>query len=142
MPLVSITRLRVRSWWYFPMFVFRSLRVSRQATAADGNLAVRVLRDRRNVFWTSTSWSSEASMKAFMHSGAHGLVMRKLLEWCDEAAVVHWTQDSAELPSWTEAHHRIQHEGRRSKVNHPSAAQMAYEIAVPRTGGRADARLK
>lgn len=142
MPFVSITRLRVRSWLYFPIFVIQAVRTSRQASAADGNLAVKVLRDRRRVFWTSTSWSTEASMKAFIHSGVHGPVMRKLLEWCDEAAVAHWAQDSEELPSWEEAHRRIQQEGRRSKVNHPSAAHLAYEIPAPKTGGRSDVRLK
>jgi hypothetical protein len=142
MPFVSVTRLRVLSLLYFPIFAIQAFLTSRQAAAADGNLAVKVLRDRRTVFWTSTSWSTEAAMKAFIHSGVHGPVMRKLLEWCDEAAVVHWTQDSEELPSWEEAHRRIQHEGRRSKVNHPSAAQVAYEIPVPKTGGRSDVRLK
>jgi hypothetical protein len=57
--------------------------------------------------------------------------MRSILNWCDEAALVHWTQASEELPTWEEAHKRIQQEGRRSKVNHPSAAHTAYSIAVP-----------
>jgi hypothetical protein len=78
-------------------------------------------------------------MKAFMRSGVHGPVMKKLLEWCDEAALVHWTQDDANLPTWDQAHTRIRQEGRRSKVNHPSTAHTAYEIALPvnlRTGMR------
>ena len=58
-------------------------------------------------------------MKTFMLAAPHGPAMRRLLEWCDEAALVHWTQTGSELPSWDEAHRRIQHEGRSSKVNHP-----------------------
>jgi hypothetical protein len=58
-----------------------------------------------------------------MHASPHGPVMRKLLNWCDEAAVVHWSQERAEPPSWPEAHVRLQQEGRRSKVDHQSAAQ-------------------
>ena len=65
-------------------------------------------------------------MKAFMHAKPHGPTMRSLLEWCDEAALVHWTQAGAELPSWEEAHARLQKEGRPSKVNHPSAAHTAH----------------
>lgn len=138
MPLVSITRLRVRSWRYLPAFFVQALRIARQAASAEGNLGVALLRDRHKTFWTGTSWSSEASMKTFMHSGVHGPVMKKLLNWCDEAALVHWPQDGAELPSWEEAHQRIQREGRRSKVNHPSPAHTAYEIASPaiRTTGQ------
>jgi hypothetical protein len=48
MALVSITRLKVRSWWYLPTFFAHTLRIARQAAAADGCLAVKLLRDRRN----------------------------------------------------------------------------------------------
>ncbi len=92
MPFVSITRLRVRSWSYLPAFFVQTLRIARQAAKADGNLAVKLLRDHRNTFWTGTSWSSEGSMKAFMRAKPHGPTMRSLLQWCDEAALVHWTQ--------------------------------------------------
>jgi heme-degrading monooxygenase HmoA len=134
MPLISITRLRVRSLRFFPIFVLRALQASGQAATAEGNLKVAVLRDRHMTFWTSTCWSSEAAMKAFMHAGVHGSVMRRLLEWCDEAALVHWMSDAAVLPSWEEAHTRLQRDGRRSKVNHPSRAHVAYEIEKPTLG--------
>jgi len=78
-PIVSITRIRVRSWWYLPAFFVQTLRIARQAARADGSLAVTLLRDRRNTFWTSTGWSSEDSMKAFMHAKPHGPTMRRLL---------------------------------------------------------------
>src|SRR4051812_45541168 len=100
MPIVSITRLRVRSWRYFPAFFIQAMRSSLQAARSDGSLAVRVLRDRNYTFWTSTSWASDAAMKAFMHAAPHGPTMRRLLNWCDEAALVHWTQPDAALPAW------------------------------------------
>lgn len=131
MPLISITRLRVRSWRYLPAFFIATLRIARQAKRADGNLAVRVLRDRQNAFWTATSWSSEGAMKSFMRATPHGPAMRKLLEWCDEAALVHWDRPTPELPSWPEAHTRMREQGRPSKVNHPSPAQTAYAIPPP-----------
>ncbi len=58
MPMISITRLRTRSWIYLPAFFFQTLRINKQAAAAEGNLAVRLLRDHGNTFWTATSWSS------------------------------------------------------------------------------------
>lgn len=134
MPFVSITRLRVRSWRYLPIFLIRSLRSARQAKAAPGNLAVSVLRDARWAFWTRTLWTDEPAMRAFMRSGVHARVMPRLLQWCDEAAVVHWTQESVEPPSWPEAHRRLQQRGRRSKVSHPSTAQQRFEFAPPRIG--------
>src|SRR5436189_4806431 len=114
MPFISITRLRVRSWGYLPAFFIQTLRIARQAAGTDGNLAIVLLKDRRNTFWTATSWSSERSMKDFMHAKPHGPTMRKLLNWCDEAALVHWTQAGSELPEWAAAHQRLQLEGRPS----------------------------
>jgi heme-degrading monooxygenase HmoA len=125
MPFVSITRLRVRSWRYLPAFLVQSARAALQAKRAAGNLAVSVLRDANLAFWTRTVWSEEAAMRSFMLSGAHRHAMPRLLEWCDEAAVVHWNQD--ELPSWPASHRRLP-----SKVNHPSDAQRRFEIPAPR----------
>jgi hypothetical protein len=142
MPFVSITRLRVRSWFYVPAFVVQTLRIARQAARADGNLAVKLLRDRRKTFWTGTTWSSEDSVKAFMHAKPHGPTMRSLLNWCDEAALVHWTQAGEEFPSWGDAHKRIQQEGWRSKVSHPSAAHTAYAIPAPRVSPTRELRFK
>jgi len=142
MPTISVTRLRIRSWIYLPAFFLRSLRIARQAKRAPGNLAMEFLNDRRKTFWTATTWESEAAMKAFMLAKPHGPAMRKLLEWCDEAALVHWTQPSSELPSWAEAHARMQREGRTSKVNHPSEDQRKFVIAPPRAGARDQARIK
>ena len=81
-------------------------------------------------------------MKQFMVSGAHGGAMRKLLNWCDEAALVHWSQESDLLPNWTEAHARLQSEGRRSKVNHPSQAHLEYRITAPAAGASDGVKLK
>ena len=142
MPVISVTRLRVRSWRFLPAFLFASLRISRQARRAEGNLAVKLLRDRRNAYWTCTSWESEAAMKEFMLTPPHGPAMRKLLEWCDEAALVHWTEESEELPSWTEAHRRMLRWGRLSKVNHHSDAQKAFRIDEPDESSRSQMRLK
>jgi hypothetical protein len=72
-------------------------------------------------------------MRAFMLAPAHRRVMPKLLQWCDEAAVTHWLQDSPEPPLWQEVHRRLQQEGRTSKVDHPSAAQLRFEIPPPNT---------
>ena len=131
MCFVSITRLRVRSWRYLPMFYWFSMRSVRQAAKSEGNLATVLLADRHNTFWTVTAWTSDAATKAFMLAGVHRRVMRKLPQWCDEAAVVHWFQDGNELPTWREAWQRLLSEGRRSKVNHPSSAHVAHDLPEP-----------
>jgi hypothetical protein len=132
MPFVSITRLRLRSWRFLPGFLWYALRSRRQARSAAGNLAARTLREANHAFWTCTLWQDEAAMRAFMTSGAHRGAMSYLVEWCDEASVAHWHQDSPEPPGWPEVYRRMQSEGHRSKVRHPSAAHQRFEIAPPR----------
>jgi heme-degrading monooxygenase HmoA len=142
MPFVSITRLRVRSWRYLPGFFLQAFRSGNQAKSARGNLAVTILREVKRTFWTRTVWTSEQDMKAYMIAGAHGKAMRRLLEWCDEAALAHWTQESAEPPSWEEAHRRLQQSGRASKVNHPSEDQRAFRVPAPVVKKTGEASLK
>ena len=131
MPLISVTRLRVRSFRYMPGFLWYTLRSNRQAKRADGNLGVGLLNDAHSTFWTRTAWVDESAMRAFMLAPPHSIAMVKLLDWCDEAYLVHWTQESAELPDWREAHRRLVAEGRRSKVRHPSPAHEAFQIPPP-----------
>ena len=95
--IVSVTRLRVRAWRYLPAFFLSTLRIARQASTADGNVAV---------------------------------------------ALVHWTQDRADLPSWEAAHRRLEQDGRRSKVNYPSDAHTAHRFPPPTTRRTAQVRLK
>ena len=92
---------------------------------------MRLLREPNNTFWTCTLWSDEPAMRAFMMSGAHRKAMPKLINWCDEASVVHWQQEAAEPPPWHEAHRRMQAEGRASKVRYPSEAHRRFEIPAP-----------
>ena len=132
MPFVSITRLRVRSWRYLAAFLIQSFHAARRARRAAGSLGVCVLRDANLAFWTRTVWIDETAMRSFMRSGVHRRVMPRLVEWCDEASVAHWLQEVPEPPSWQEAHRRLQRQGRRSRVNHPSEAQRRFEIPAPR----------
>jgi len=89
-----------------------------------------VLTDRDWTFWTMTAWESNETMRAFMNSGAHKKAMPRLLNWCDEASVAHWTQPDAALPSWEEADRRMRETGRSSKVFHPSPhhADLTYRV--------------
>ena len=137
MAFVSVTRLRVRSYFYLPQFIWWANKSARQAEVSPGFLGGILMRNARNVFWTLTVWNEEASMNAYRIAGAHRSVMPKLLSWCDEAAVAHWQQDSAELPSWQEAHRHLVQEGRLSKVNHPSPRQSSLSQILPPESTRA-----
>ena len=142
MVFVSITRLRVRSWRFLPIFVFYALRSARQAARAEGNLRARLLREKNRTFWTATAWADDAAMKKFMLAGVHRVSMTKLPRWCDEASMVHWNQEGDELPAWNDAAERMRREGRPSRVNHPSAAHTSYTFPDPPPGAKGEIHLK
>lgn len=142
MPLISVTRLRVRSIRYLLQFVWQALATTRQAERAPGFLGGRLAREARNTFWTVTAWNDMAAMKAYRDAGAHRGAMPKLLDWCDEASVVHWDQEDSRLPDWPDAYQRMVSEGRLSKVKQPSQAQMAKQIAQPRLSNDEGKKLK
>ena len=131
MALISVTRLRVRSFIYLPQFFWDTFKSMRQAEHSPGFLGGKLLRNAKNAFWTLIAWTDEAAMNAYRTGGAHRGVMPKLLNWCDEAAVVHWTQESLALPSWQTAHQHMLTQGKPSEVNHPSPAQVRNQIPVP-----------
>ena len=141
MNFVSVTRLRVRSIRYLLPFIWHTFKVARQAERTPQFLGGRILREARNTFWTVTCWEDEPAMRGFRHRGSHDFVMPKLLQWCDEAAYVHWNQGGMELPDWQEAHRRLVQEGKLSKVYHPSAAHLEFQIVEPKPG-RGERTLK
>jgi len=130
MALISVTRLRLRSVFYLPAFFWYAVPSMVQAKRAPGNLRTATRRQGATIFWTLTAWEDEASMRSYMTSGAHRQAMPKLAQWCDEASVVHWQQDSPALPTWETAAQQMQHSGRLTPLPHPSVAQAAGAIEL------------
>ena len=100
---VSLTRLRIRSFRFVPLFALQIFRALRQVKKAPGFQRGALLADRSWTFWTMTAWDSQDNMRQYMTTGAHKSAMPHLLHWCDEAAVVHWSQPEETLPGWTAA---------------------------------------
>jgi hypothetical protein len=132
MPFISITRLRVRSIRLLPFFALYAYRSLRQAKRSLGFQCGSLLADRNWTFWTMTAWDSQESMRGFMTTGSHRAAMPRLLDWCDEASIVHWEQAEAALPSWTEADQRMRTSGRVSKVRKPSPQHATLTYPTPR----------
>lgn len=137
MAFVSITRLRLRALRFVPLFALDALRTTAQVRRADGYLTGAILRDRALTFWTMTVWRDAADMKRYIVDGSHLKAMPKLMHWCDEASITHWTTETADLPGWDEADRRMRGEGRPSKVRYPSAGHAALDYRPPRLTGAA-----
>lgn len=129
MAFVSVTRLRLRSLHYLPLFLVDAIQSLQQAKQAPGNFKAITRTQWKLVFWTMTVWESEAAMRSYMRSGAHGQSMPKLQVWCDEGSVVHWQQEGTELPNWTMAEQRMRTQGRFTPLVHPSAAHQHKQLS-------------
>jgi len=142
MIFISITRLRIRSIWFLLPFLRTNQAALRQLKRESQFIKGKLLIDRKLTFWTMTAWASEKDMRAYRNSGAHLKVMPKLIHWCDEAHVAHWSQDNDALPDWHEAYRRIiAPEARVSKVHHPSKDHAAKSVAPPRYPSRLEQLL-
>ncbi|MDX9910695.1 MAG: DUF3291 domain-containing protein [Phycisphaerales bacterium] len=120
----SITRLRLRSWRFLPAFAWHAIRSQRQALSSPGCRRSLVRATGRMTYWTLTSWDDEASMRAFITSGAHRKAMPHLQKWCDEASSTHWPDDAGtSLPDWNDAEARLASSGKVYTLRHASPAQ-------------------
>ena len=125
MPLVSITRLRIRSWRFMPSFGIYSLRALFQAQKSPGFLAGWVGQSAGRAFWTITVWRDEAAMKHYRDHHAHKAAMPKMLNWGDEAAMARYEQAAGTAPTAVEARDALASRGRISKVRYPTADHAA-----------------
>jgi hypothetical protein len=135
MIFVSLTRLRIRSIRFVPLFALHAFRSIQQVKMAPGFQGGAVLPDRDWAYWTMTAWDSQENMRRFMATGSHKAAMPHLLFWCDEASVAHWEQAETSLPSWPEVDKRMREEGRVSKVLNPSPQHASLSYKVPRGTG-------
>ena len=62
MPVIVITRLRLRDPAFFDEFFANAVAVVEQAQATEGNLSADVLAEANNTYWTRTAWQGRAAM--------------------------------------------------------------------------------
>jgi hypothetical protein len=131
MPLVSVTRLRLRKLRFLPGFAWLAVRSSLQAKRAEGNLRTSTIKDRGLIFWTITLWRDQEAMRAFRNSGDHRVAMPKLYEWCDEATYSHWEQEGEAAPDLKTAFDRLVTEGVVSRLKFLSENHATLTFPAP-----------
>lgn len=131
MRIISVTRLRLRSFRFLLSLFLQMRKLRRSLREAPGFLLGKLLADGCRTFWTMTLWKDAESMLAYRDSGLHKAVMPYAARWCDEASVVNWETESEELPHWEEAYRRMSESGKPSPLNFPSADYKACRYKKP-----------
>jgi len=130
MPIVVVTRLRLRDPALLDEFFTAAVTVLEQATNSTGNLGADVLADANNAWWTLTAWQERDSIRAFMSTEPHLSTMARLDDWCDEATFADWEQASEEL-DWQTSHRHLVADGQAASLTHASDAHQARAFPPP-----------
>ena len=133
MPVIVVTRLRLRDHSLLDDFFASAVALLEQAKGSPGILGTDVLADANDAWWTVTSWDGRPSMTSFVSTDPHLSAMGRLDDWCDEATFVDWHQSGSELPDWATAWRRLVADGQKGKLSQPSPAHETLAFPPPVT---------
>jgi len=136
MPVIVVTRLRLKDPAFFDEFFAAAVAVVEQAQASDGNLGADVLAEASNTYWTRTAWQGRDVMNVFVGSEPHLRTMSRIDEWCDEATFVDWDQPGTDLPGWQQSYERLVSGGQAASLTTPTEAHRTREFPAPVVPGR------
>ena len=131
MPVIVVTRLRLRDPAFFDEFFANAVAVVEQAKGSPGNLDADVLAEANNTYWTRTAWQERGLMDAFVGSEPHLSTMGRLGDWCDEATFVDWEQTGADLPDWQDSYRRLVADGQAASLAGATEAHHTRDFPAP-----------
>jgi hypothetical protein len=131
MPVIVVTRLRLKDPALLDDFFAAAVGSLEQAKASEGSLGTNVLADANNAWWTLTAWQGRRQMHKFVGGEPHRSTMARLDDWCDEATFVDWEQDGPALPDWQTSHRRLVADGQVASLTQPSAEHQTRAFPPP-----------
>jgi hypothetical protein len=134
MPLIVVTRLRLKDPAYFDDFFAAAVAVTEQAQKSAGNLGADVLAEANNTYWTKTAWQGREAMDAFVGAQPHLHTMDRIADWCDEATFIDWEQPGNDLPDWQTGYRRLVADGKAATLTEPTEAHHTLAFPPPVVG--------
>ena len=131
MPVIVVTRLRLKDPALLDEFFTDAVAAIEQATKSEGNLGADALADANNAWWSVSAWQERRLMRAFVDTEPHLAISSRLDHYCDEATFVDWEQDSPDLPDWPTSHRHLVADGQAAELTHPSAANQTRAFPAP-----------
>lgn len=143
MALISITRLKLRSFFYLPLFFYNAARSVNQIRNAKGLISGKTLVANWGlVHLTVTLWQDPEHMQKFMTTGAHLEAMKKGTKWCDEMVTVSGeispsesSSSASELPDLVECEKQLENFGRFVPLKYASQNQNLKKVGPSRLLG-------
>ena len=131
MPVIVVTRLRLRDAALPDEFFTDAVAAIEQATKSEGNLGADALADADNAWWSVSAWQDRRLMRAFVGTEPHRDISARLDHYCDEATFVDWEQASPDLPDWPTSWRHLTADGQVAELTHPSAANQTRDFPPP-----------
>lgn len=133
MPILAITRLKLKSLSMMPKFLFENEAAVKQIRIAKGFLTGKTLAEPNRGMWSATLWDNEENMRNYYTTAAHLALMPKLVEYACEAATTHIPYPGDTLPSWSFCHEQLMEKGRFADVlNQPTDDHINQFISAPK----------
>jgi quinol monooxygenase YgiN len=131
MPVIVVTRLRLRDPSLLDEFFTHAAAVLEQALKSEGNLGADALAEAHDAWWSVTAWDDRAHMEAYVNTDPHLSTEALLDHLCDEATFVDWEQDNPQLPDWQTGWRRLVADGHSAALTHQSEANQARAFPAP-----------
>jgi quinol monooxygenase YgiN len=131
MPIIVITRLRLRDPSLLDEFFTHAAAVLEQAMKSEGNLGADALAEAQDAWWGITAWDDRAHMETYVKTDPHLSTEALLDHLCDQATFVDWEQDTAQIPDWRTSWRRLVAEGQSATLTNPSPANQTRAFPAP-----------
>ena len=131
MPVIVVTRLRLKDPALLDEFFTDAVAAIEQAQKSEGNLGADALADADNAWWSVSAWQERRPMQAFVRSEPHLTIGTRLDHYCDEATFVDWEQDTPQLPDWQTCWRHLVADGKAAKLSQPSATNRTRAFPIP-----------
>src|SRR5215472_13468305 len=131
MPVIVVTRLRLKDPALLDEFFVDAVAAIEQAQKAAGNLGADALADADNAWWSVSAWQGHDLMRAFVGSEPHRSILARLDHYCDEATFADWEQDSPDLPDWQTSWQHLTADGKVAELTDPSEANATRAVPAP-----------
>jgi hypothetical protein len=106
---VTVTSLKLRSYWGFFKLSWFGLKISLQAKGEKGFVKMRNTGFGK-LHFTLSQWQTEEDLKRFARSGEHQKAMRESSKLA--TSITTYSYSSASFPNWTEARKILAEKGK------------------------------